>query len=170
MIEANKNSDFKIENGILTFSDNCTKIKEKQFKGNAEIKKVIIGKNIISIGAHAFEGCENLESVSMAEGVKEIHEFAFKNCYSLETVSFPKTLIRVDNSAFGKTEDEECGMLVDEGCVKINRIFYSGPKATFYRVTNFQKIFVLDSNLSYSDMKITCSDGDIVFSNKTIDW
>ena len=227
---------FEIKDGVLSFSDDCTTILEEQFKGNTTIRKIIIGKNIESIGAeafsccpniseievlenskyycpnnsnaiverdtgllifgcymsviseevkaigpfafcgqtkltaidilgnckivgaYAFNGCENLKSVSMADGVNEIHEFAFKKCDNLESISFPKTLTCVDDSAFGKTIclDEECyGMLLDEGCVKVKRIIFSGEKKDFYRITNFQNIFVLDSNLSYGDMIIT---------------
>ena len=251
MSNSNTDFDFEIMNGVLTFSDDYTIILEKQFKGNTTIRKIIIGKNIKSIGAeafsccpnvseievldnnkyycpfnsntiierdtgllvfgcyksiigkevkaigsfafcgqtkltdisipgnckiigaYAFDGCENLISISMADGVSEIHEFAFKKCDRLESVSFPNTLTSVADSAFGKTIclDEDCyGMLLDEGCVKVNHITFSGEKKDFYRVTNFQKIFVLDSNLSYSDMIIKRTDGEIVFSNKTIDW
>ncbi len=143
------------------------------FCGQTKLETVDIPGNVRIISANAFNGCENLKSVSMADGVKEIHEFGFKNCNELESVSFPKTLTRVDESAFGMTFclDDECyGMLIDEGCVKVNNISFDGPKEDFYRVTNFQNIFVMDCNLSYSDMHIKCSDGDIVFSNTNIDF
>ena len=143
------------------------------FCGQTKLTTVDIPRNVKIISAYAFDGCENLKSVSMADGVKEIHEFAFKNCNGLESVSFPKTLTRVDESAFGKTVclDDECyGMLIDEGCVKVNNISFAGPKEDFYRVTNFQNIFVMDCNLSYSDMHIKCADGDIIFSNSNLDW
>ena len=56
-----------------------TKIKARAFKGNKKLKKVVIGKNIVSIGKEAFCGCSRLEKITVKSTVlKKVGKNAFK--------------------------------------------------------------------------------------------
>ena len=52
------------------------------FRGNTEIKTVILPMYVTEIPAYAFEGCTNLETV-IAYGVTKIGDYAFKGCVNL---------------------------------------------------------------------------------------
>lgn len=52
------------------------------FRGNTEIKTVILPMYVTEIPAYAFEGCTNLETV-IAYGVTKIGAYAFKDCVNL---------------------------------------------------------------------------------------
>ena len=53
----------------VTLSDGTvaevTNISAKAFKGNTQMTKVILGKNVKSIGKEAFRGCKNLKSITI---------------------------------------------------------------------------------------------------------
>jgi len=74
-----KNSDFVIENGVLT-----------KYKGKS--KKVTIPKSVKSIGDNAFSDCKNITSVVIPKNVKSIGNGAFSGCKKLSDISIPKTL------------------------------------------------------------------------------
>ena len=57
-----------------------TAIEKNAIKKNAYAKKVIIGNNVVTIGANAFDGCKKLESVTIGSSVKTIGKSAFANC------------------------------------------------------------------------------------------
>ena len=66
------------EKGVLTFKDDVTMIKEEEFKGRDDIKKVILPGTVDSIGNFAFCGCKALREVVMEEGVRWIWDGAFR--------------------------------------------------------------------------------------------
>lgn len=53
------------------------------FKGNPNIKKVIIGEGIEILGQNLFEGCQNLESIELADSVWKIYYHALYGCNKL---------------------------------------------------------------------------------------
>ena len=53
-----------------------------------------------------FKGQEQLKKVILPEGLKEIGDSTFEGCLRLETVNFPSTLIDIGKNAFGS-----CGLL-----------------------------------------------------------
>ena len=55
-----------------------TSIAKNAFKKNSKLKKVVIGKNVTSIGKQAFYGCKNLIKVTFKSGkVEQIGSKAF---------------------------------------------------------------------------------------------
>ncbi|MCR4562596.1 MAG: leucine-rich repeat domain-containing protein [Bacilli bacterium] len=242
------NSQFTVdENGVLRFDDSCKSVPSERFKNNINIKRIIIGKNIETIGKEAFSGCQNVEEieidkenthyycpdnsnsiverdtnilvfgcsktviaeqvsgigpfafsdqhklekihipsnvkflapysfdycsslveVKMDDGLEEIEECCFRGCYGLETLYVPKTLKKVDETAFSLISNEDG--IVDDGDVMVHAIHFSGLKQDFYRTFNINKLFIMDLNLQNHDMVINCEDGVILLSNDQIDY
>ena len=68
--------------------------------GNIYLKKVYIGNNVTSIGAHAFSDCYSLTSINIPEGVTSIREYAFNGCYSLTSINIPEGVTSIGAHAF----------------------------------------------------------------------
>jgi len=65
-----------------------------------EVKKVVVGAGVISIGRYAFYNCDKLESVSLPEGLIEIRYGSFYNCSYLAGIDIPSTVVLVESYAF----------------------------------------------------------------------
>jgi len=59
------------------------------FKGDHNLKSVVLSENIRYIENNAFEDCINLESVTIPDSMKIIGEDAFKDCENLKNVYYP---------------------------------------------------------------------------------
>lgn len=70
-------------------------------KKKLDIKRVVVGKGVTSIGSCAFAGCENLTEV-IFDGAKvgTIGWGAFLNCKNLHLISLPATLQEIGHVAF----------------------------------------------------------------------
>ena len=66
----------------------------------AEIKTVVIGEGITTVGRCAFYGCSNLTSVEIASTVTAIGEYAFYGCSSLEEITIPASVTAIGKYAF----------------------------------------------------------------------
>lgn len=88
----NKLTDITIPDSIpLDFGNvNITYLPEDLFKGNTNIKHVILGDNITDIEDYAFNGCSNLLSVKAKNhnNAIEVGNCAFANCEKLNEVDF----------------------------------------------------------------------------------
>ena len=70
-----------------------TQIQANAFKNYKNLKSVIIGKNVTSIGKNSFYGCQKLKKVTFkGTSVKTIKSKAFKKTASKVTVSVPKSI------------------------------------------------------------------------------
>ena len=58
------------------------------FDHKDDIKTLIIGNGVASIGSYAFYNCKALKSVTIPESVKNIGRYAFSECSALEYVNF----------------------------------------------------------------------------------
>ncbi len=67
---------------------------------DSDIKSVVLGKNIVTIGKEAFKNCINLDSVKLGNNVKEIGDRAFKGCKKLETIKFPYGVKTIGKGSF----------------------------------------------------------------------
>ena len=77
--------------GKTTFT--VTQIQANAFKNYKNLKSVIIGKNVTSIGKNSFYGCQKLAKVTFkGTSVKTIKSKAFKKTASKVTVSVPKSI------------------------------------------------------------------------------
>ena len=61
-------------------------IEKEVFVGHTDIKSVIIGENVMTIGANAFKGCSNLRKLELPSTLKSIGENAFANCDNIAEV------------------------------------------------------------------------------------
>ena len=67
-----------------------------------EIKKIIIGEGITSIGDYAFFCCHVVESVTIPDGVVRIGNFAFDDCLELKEVVLPDSVRNIEWYAFAE--------------------------------------------------------------------
>jgi hypothetical protein len=65
-----------------------------------EVKEVIIGTNVTSIGTSAFNSCLNLKAVSMPETIQQIKTKAFQDCSNLISITIPNSVTNIESNAF----------------------------------------------------------------------
>ena len=80
-----------------------------------DVKAVVLGGEVNSIGKHAFYGCASLQSMEIPASVTSIGIGAFEGCTSLAFVYIPDSVTSIGSSAFS-------------GCTSLNRFSgsYSG--------------------------------------------
>lgn len=90
--------------GVLTISGSGTMRNydsESPWDRNRNnIKSVVVGDGVQSIGRGAFSGCGKLSSVSLPDGLQSIGEAAFSGCSSLTSISVPDSVKSIGDSAF----------------------------------------------------------------------
>lgn len=87
------------------------RINNRIFKNNSQIRQVIFGTYIRSIGEEAFYNCINLEEIRLPKKCVYLGERAFYNCYNLVSVNALK-LQHISNEAF-------------KNCINLKEIFLS---------------------------------------------
>lgn len=93
------------KSGEVTLPETMTAISGSVFQDNTSITKVIVGKNVTTIGDFAFMGCTNLRAVEFAtDGTKDltIGDAAFYGCTSLSEINLPERLTVISDSMFAK--------------------------------------------------------------------
>ena len=117
-------------------------------KRGDEITRVVIGKNVTSIGSCAFARCRNLREVEF-EGrkVKTIGWGAFLDCHSLKAIALPDQLREIGEVAFAR-------------CSSLNTI--SIPQ----KCTVKEQAFASCDGLTSINCPITCELGDLVFAGE----
>lgn len=82
-----------------------TAIGNKAFKKNKNITKVVIGKNVKTIGNSAFEGCSKLKTVKInSKQLVKIGKKAFKKCKKLKKITIKSNVLKsVGKQAFAGT-------------------------------------------------------------------
>ena len=88
------------ENGVLTFKEDVTQIKDEEFKGRNDIKKIIVPGTVEFIGERSFSGCKSLNGVTLGDGVRVIWEGAFSGCRNLKRIHLPASMETICSSAF----------------------------------------------------------------------
>lgn len=91
-----------VKNVIIADTYNNLPVKNiyaEAFK-NKNIKSIVIGNNVTSIGNSAFEGCSALESLVFPDSVTSIGNSAFKGCYQLLSVTIGKNVTTIGERAF----------------------------------------------------------------------
>ena len=68
--------------------------------GYSDIKRIIIGDGVTTIGRSAFSGCSSLTSVNIPNSVTTIGGEAFSGCSSLTSVTIPNSVTTIGSSAF----------------------------------------------------------------------
>lgn len=89
-IDMNSDANLKGVNEIADYA----------FDGNTNVKSVVIGENVKTIGAGAFLDCTSLEKVVMPDGLETIGRAGFSSCTELKNVVLPTSLKSMGNSVF----------------------------------------------------------------------
>jgi hypothetical protein len=80
-----------------------TKIGAAALKGNKEIKKVTVGKNVTAIGKNAFKGDSKLKTVVLKGKVSSVGKNAFKSVYKKATFKIAKANFKTVKKAIKKS-------------------------------------------------------------------
>ena len=96
------------DNGVLTISGKgemygySSSYYDRAPWGNYNIKQIIIGDGVTTIGRYAFYNCSVLTSVTIPNSVTEIGGSAFEGCSALTSVTIPNSVTEIGGSAFFK--------------------------------------------------------------------
>lgn len=77
-----------------------TGIDQATFKECYELKNVVIGNSVMTIGDEAFAYCGELKSVNIPKYVNYIGNQAFTECYSLTSIDIPNSVTYLGNWVF----------------------------------------------------------------------
>lgn len=153
-----KNETYSAVNGVLFNKDKSTLIKYPEGKTtkfyavpvsvinisdyafyDADFEKVIIDKNVETIGENAFNSCDNLRDITIPGNVREIGRSAFINTSNLKTVIMKPGVEFIGEGAFSNCinlTELEIGAGIDcidayafEECEKLSKVTFNGTKA-----------------------------------------
>ena len=148
----NQNSDVfsnagTADNGItVTFGESVEKIPAYLFyvsysSYRPNVKSVLIGSNVTSIGDYAFYDCDGLTSVTIGDSVTSIGDYAFYECSHLTSVIIPDSVESIGASAFSQCHNltsvtigdsvTSIGEYAFEGCIGLTSIYYTGDIASW---------------------------------------
>ena len=98
-------------NGLLKISGsgnmNDYYIGNSPFYLNKDIKEIVIGDGVTSIGDCAFWGCSSLTSIEISDGVTSIGMSVFDSCSSLTSIEIPNSVKVIEKQAFYKCKKLE---------------------------------------------------------------
>ncbi len=70
------------------------------FSGCTNLKRVSIGKSVVTIGDYAFYCCTGLTSISIPNSVTSIGQYAFLGCTGLTSISIPNSVTTIGQYTF----------------------------------------------------------------------
>lgn len=70
------------------------------FSGNKQLRSLILGEHVQSIGSYAFSGCSSLTSLSIPEAVTSIGSSAFAGCSGLTSITIPDKMRTINGNTF----------------------------------------------------------------------
>ena len=89
------------DDGVLTISGKgeMKNYTESPWSGS-NLKRIIIGDSVTTIGNYAFSACRSLTSVTISNSITTIGYSAFSGCSSLTSVTIPNSVTIISNEAF----------------------------------------------------------------------
>lgn len=117
----------------VVLPDSVTEIDNYAFYNAKELKRVIFGSGLRTIGDHAFDGCSSLIGADIPSKVSSIGSYAFFECTNLETVILPTSITKVNGYTFAFCDSLE-NVVVPRNVISI------GESA--FACKNLQNIFV----------------------------
>ena len=90
------------DDGVLTITGNGEMDDYYIFSPwrDSDVKRIIIGNRVTTIGQTAFSGCSSLTSVTIPNSVTTIGGYAFSGCTSLTSVTIPNSVTTIGEAAF----------------------------------------------------------------------
>lgn len=176
-----KNETYSAVNGVLFNKDKTTLIKYPEGKTtkfyavpvsvvnisdyafyDADFEKVIIDKNVATIGEDAFNNCDNLRNITIPGNVKEIGGCAFLNNPNLKTVTIEPGVEYIGASAFSNCINLtdlklSAGITyIDEGvfeeCSKLSNVTFNGTKEQWNAVEIGERnTYLIDADIKFED-------------------
>ena len=145
------------DNGVLVITGKG-KMNDYSFDNRSpwsksDIKRIIIGDGVTTIGEAAFGGCRSLTSVTIPNSVTKIGESAFIGCSSLTSVTIPNSVTTIGSEAFS-----DCTNLQK---VNIGNSVKTIGEFAFNKCTNITQIS------SEAVVPPTCESGVFANSNKS---
>ena len=81
---------YTVPNGIVTIGDGA-------FQCSPNLKKIVFGSSVKTIGRKACYECTSLEEAVIPEGVEFIGQDAFARCHALKELTIPSTVKSIDH-------------------------------------------------------------------------
>lgn len=99
------NVTWKLEGDTLTISGTGPMFDYKSYNGpwdstRMDIKSIVVGEGVTTIGNSAFEGCSKVTSVSLPKTLTRIGGHTFDHCSSLKELSIPDGVTSIGGYAF----------------------------------------------------------------------
>ena len=87
----------------VVIGDGITSVGSNAFYSCKALETATIGKDVEVLGYYSFQLCEGLTSVTFSPDsvLTDIGTYAFGACTNLESISIPKTVTKMNNSVFG---------------------------------------------------------------------
>ena len=117
----------------VVLPDSVTEIDNYAFYGAKNLRRVIFGSGLRTIGDRAFDGCSSLIGADIPSKVSSIGSYAFYECKKLETVILPTSISKVNKYTFAYCDSLK-NVVVPTNVVSI------GENA--FACKNLQNIFV----------------------------
>ena len=113
-------------------ADETDDVETQNAYGPDKIDKVIIGKNITSIGDWAFEELY-LDSITLPDGIKTIGAFAFAENENLELDKLPSSCQVIKESAFSDTWLNS-SLTIPSSCTTIEKYAFAGTQLQYVEI------------------------------------
>ena len=85
----------------LVIGNGVTSIGDEAFESCEELSEVVFGTALCNIGQKAFSGCSKLTEIDLSNTqVREISQEAFTGCYNVKSLKLPKAIEVIGRSAF----------------------------------------------------------------------
>ena len=138
------------EKGVLYIPKGTEVIKDKEFSGRGDIKKVVFPSSVKAVGIMSFSHCENLEEVVFPSDsiCFLIAQGAFEKCYKMKKVVLPLALEEIGKFAFRDNRELKSlyvpikTHMVREyafaNCYSLERLKFANPKISFYEFCIFE--------------------------------